>query len=133
MSQDVEIVRGFFDSWNDGDMSAVKQLFASDVRGDEVGGRLDRAEVLGREDVHDGLESLFETWQSYRLEPEEMRDVDGRVLAIVREVARGRASGLEIEGRWGYVITVHEGKVAHVDAYRDPDQALAAVGLDDAR
>jgi ketosteroid isomerase-like protein len=45
------------------------------------------------------------------------------VLAIVREVARGRTSGLEVASTWGYVITVRDGKIALVDAYRDPDQA----------
>jgi len=49
------------------------------------------------------------------------------VLAIVREVARGRTSGLEVESRWGYVITVRAGRIARVEAYRDPRQALVAV------
>ena len=128
MPQDVEIVQGFFQSWNDGDMSAVKQLFADDVRWDEVGGRLDRPEVLGREDVHYGLESLYDTWQSYRLEPEEVRSVGGRILAVVREVARGRTSGLEVDSRWGYVITIRAGRIVQVEAYRDPQQALDAIG-----
>jgi ketosteroid isomerase-like protein len=128
MPQDVEIVRGIFDSWNDGDMSAVKRLFAEDVHWDEVGGRLDRPEVLGREDVHAGLESLFETWRSYRLEPEEVRKVGDRIFAVVREVARGRSSGLEVDSRWGYVITIRAGRIAQVEAYRDPRQALEAIG-----
>ena len=128
MPQDVEIVQGFFQSWNDGDMSAVKQLFAEDVRWDEVGGRLDRPEVLGREDVHYGLESLYDTWQSYRLEPEEIRSVGDRILAVVREVARGRSSGLEVDSRWGYVITIRAGRIVQVEAYRDPQQALDAIG-----
>ena len=125
---DLEIVRKLFDAWNEGDLEAVKLFFADDVQWDEVGGRLDRPQSLGRETLHAGLESLFDTWQSYRLEPEELREVGERVLAIVREVARGRSSGLEVESRWGYVITVRDGRIARVAAYRDPRQAIAAIG-----
>jgi ketosteroid isomerase-like protein len=126
---DVEIVHELFDAWNDGDLDAVKARFAEDVRWQEVGGRLDRPQSLDRETLAEGFGSLFETWQTYRLEPEEVRVAGDRVLAIVREVARGRASGLEVEGRWGYVITVRDGLIARVEAHRDPAQALAQVGL----
>jgi ketosteroid isomerase-like protein len=53
----------------------------------------------------------------------------GRVLAILREIGRGRASGLEVEGRWGYVVTVRDGKIERVEAYRDPRAALDAAGV----
>jgi uncharacterized protein len=131
MSQAVEIVRGLFDVWNDGDLDSVKARFAEDVEWHELGGRLDRPRSLDRETLGEGFASLFDTWQSYRLEPEEVRVVGDRVIAIVREVARGRSSGLEVEGRWGYVITVRGNQIARVDAYRDPAQALGAVGLTD--
>ena len=72
---------------------------------------------------------MFDTWQSYRLEPEELRMAGDRVIAIVREVARGRSSGLEVEGRWGYVISVSGDRIKRVEAYRDPAQALEAAGL----
>jgi ketosteroid isomerase-like protein len=127
---DVEIVRELFDIWNDGDLEAVKAFFAEDVQWREIGGRLDRPQSLDRETLAQGLDSLFETWQSYRLEPEEVRLVGDRVLAIVCEVARGRASGLEVEGRWGYVITVRDERIARVEAHRDPDEARVQAGLD---
>jgi hypothetical protein len=35
---------------------------------------------------------VFEAWNT--------ADLDAVVIAIVREVARGRSSGVEVEGRW---------------------------------
>ena len=76
------------------------------------------------------MNALFDAWESYRLEPEEVRQVDeDRVLALVREVARGRSSGVEVESRWGYVLTVRDGQIVRVEAYRDADRALQAVNL----
>ena len=129
MSQaDVTLVRRLFDAWNDGDMDTVNAFFADDIQWNEIGGRLDRPGSLGREELGQGLASLFDTWQSYRLEPEDLRDVEGRVFAIVREVARGRTSGLEVDSRWGYVISVSGDRITRVEAYRDPAQALEAAG-----
>jgi ketosteroid isomerase-like protein len=127
---DVEMVQGLFEAFNTGDLDSVASFLAEDIQWIEVGGRLDRPQAMGRETLRNGFESLFETWQYYRLEPEEVRDLGDRVLAILREVARGRSSGLEVDGRWGYVITVRTGQIARVEAYRDPRQALSAVGLD---
>lgn len=126
----VETVRGIFDAWNTGDLDAVGAFLAPDVQWREVGGRLDRPQTTGRESLQAGLGSLFETWSTYRLEPEEIRAVGDRVIAVVREVARGRTSGLEVESRWGYVIAVSDGVITQVQAYRDPREALAAVGLE---
>jgi hypothetical protein len=44
---------------------------------------------------------VFEALESHRLRIEWIEDVDDRVAAVVRDVARGRASGGEIDGRWG--------------------------------
>jgi ketosteroid isomerase-like protein len=72
---------------------------------------------------------LFEAWESYHLEVERIHDLGDRVVAVVREVARGRASGVEVDGRWGYVITVEEGLIVRIEAYRDAAQALQVGGV----
>jgi ketosteroid isomerase-like protein len=127
---DVELVRAVFEAWNSGDLDRFTDLLSEDIEWHEIGGRPEREQTRGRGTLRAGLESLFETWEYYRLEPEEILDAEDRVVAVLREVARGRASGLEIEGLWGYVITVQGGKVVRVEAYRDPRQALSAAGLD---
>ena len=125
---DADLARRAFDAWNSGSLDAFIAFLAEDVEWNEIGGRLDRPQSLGRDTLREGLASLFDTWEYYRLEPEEIRPLpDGRLLAILRETARGRTSGVEIEGRWGYVITVRGDRITRVDAYREPDQAFAAV------
>src|SRR5687768_17613642 len=104
MSQEnVKIVTALFDAWNDGSLDYVLPFAAEGIEWLEVEGVPDAvgSEVRGRAEVRSMLESLYETWQQYRLEPEEVRAVgDDRVVAVLREVARGRASGVEVTGRW---------------------------------
>jgi ketosteroid isomerase-like protein len=121
MAQDnVDIVRAVLDAWNKSRLESVSHLISDDITWLEVEGRLESAgsELKGRGNVLAGMDS--EVWQSYRLEPETIVEANGRVLAILREIARGRASGLEVEGRWGYVVTVRDGRIERVEAYRDP-------------
>jgi ketosteroid isomerase-like protein len=82
--------------------------------------------------LRESLRSLFDAWESYHLEAERIHDLGDRVVAIVRETARGRASGLQIDGRWGYVLTVEDGLIVRVEAYRDADHALQVTGLSEA-
>lgn len=126
---DVEVVRAVLDAWNESRLESVSHLISDDITWLEVEGRLESAgsELEGRGNVLAGMDS--EVWRSYRLEPETVVELKGRVLAILREIGRGRASGLEVEGRWGYVVTVRDGKIERVEAYRDPRAALDAAGV----
>ena len=127
----IELVESAFDAWNGGEIEAFAAHMAEDVVWLEVSGRPEGAptERLGRDRMRKSLESLFDAWESYHVEVERIEEVGSRVLAIVREVARGRASGMQIDGRWGYLITVEDGLIVRIEAYRDAEQALEMAGL----
>jgi ketosteroid isomerase-like protein len=130
-SNDIDLVKSAFDAWNRGDLEAFADHAAEDVAWLEVSGRPEggTSERLGRDRMRASLESLFEAWESYRLEPEQIHDLGKRVLAIVREVARGRTSGVEVDSLWGYLITVEGGQIQRIEAYRDADRALRIARL----
>jgi uncharacterized protein len=125
------LVESAFEAWNRGDIDAFAGHAAEDVAWLEVSGRPEGAptERLGRDRMRKSLESLFDAWESYHIDVERIEEVGERVLAIVREVARGRASGMQIDGRWGYLITVEDGLIVRIEAYRDAEQALEMAGL----
>ena len=125
------LVESAFDAWNRGDLDAFAGHAAEDVAWLEVSGRPEGAptERFGRDRMRKSLESLFDAWESYHIEVERIEEVGERVLAIVREVARGRASGMQIDSRWGYLVSVEDGLIVRIEAYRDPAQALRLAGL----
>ncbi len=65
-------------------------------------------------------------WQA---EPEQFRESGGRVAVVVRYRARGRGSGLEIEGRESALWTVRDGKVVRCAWFSRSAEALEAAGL----
>jgi ketosteroid isomerase-like protein len=127
----LELVRSAFEAWNRGDIDGFAGHAAEDVAWVEVSGRPEgpAGERRGRERMRRSLGTLFEAFESYHLEVERLHEVGDRVVAIVREVAKGRASGLEIDGRWGYLITVKRGQIVRIEAYRDAEVALQAAGI----
>lgn len=129
--EDVELVRSAFEAWNSGDIDEFTELAAEDIAWLEVSGRPEGGSSarFGRDRLRRSLESLFDAWESYHLEVERIEAVGDRVVAVVREVATGRSSGLEVDGRWGYLVTVEDGLIVRIEAYRDAGQALRVAGL----
>jgi ketosteroid isomerase-like protein len=129
--ESVELVKSAFEAWNSGDLDRFADHAAEDVAWVEVTGRPDSVatERVGRARMREGLGSLFDAFESYHLDVERLHDLGDRVLAVVREVARGRASGVEVDGRWGYLITVRDGEMVRIEAYRDAGIALQVAGL----
>jgi ketosteroid isomerase-like protein len=129
----VKLVEAMLAAWNDGGPEDFVGFMAEEHEWLEVEGRPEMpagAMVRGRDSAQASLSNLFDAWESYRLMPEEVRALDGdRVLAIVREVARGRTSGLEVQSRWGYLLTIRDGLITRVEAYRDADRAIEAAGV----
>ncbi len=124
--ESIELVASAFAAWNRRDIAAFAEHAAEDVVWLEVAGRPEGpgGERHGRERMRRSLEELFEAWESYRLDVERLDANGAHVLVLARETARGRTSGLEVESRWGYLITVEDGKIARVEAYRDADAAV---------
>ena len=125
---DLALVESALEAWNRGDFDGFASHVAEDVVWVEVSGRpeTEGSELRGRERLRQSLATLFDAWETYSLVLERTDEAGDRVVAVVRELGRGRASGLEIDSRWGYVVKVDAGEISRVEAYRDPDLALAA-------
>jgi ketosteroid isomerase-like protein len=126
-AENVELVKAALDAWNRRELAAFGEYVAEDIVWLEVSGWLENQgqEVRGRELLLRNHQRLLDAWESYRLELQETHALDAQVIAVVREVGRGRASGVEVDSLWGYVITVDGGKLRRVEAHRDPEKVLS--------
>jgi ketosteroid isomerase-like protein len=83
----------------------------------------------GHEGVREFLREIWGTFAVSRLEFPEIRDLGDQVVAVGRICGRGKGSGAETDMPFGYVVEYKQGKAVRVRAYRDPNEALVAVGL----
>jgi ketosteroid isomerase-like protein len=126
--EDVEVVRDQFAATNAGDFAHAMSLYAEDVElFVDPEAFLESGTFEGREAVGRWFANWFTTFEpGYQFEIEEARDLGDVVLLVASHRGRGRNSGVEVEGRTGYLYRVREGKIVRVELHRNRAAALAA-------
>jgi ketosteroid isomerase-like protein len=115
------IVDGLIDAWNRRDLHAALERMhpQCEVRPVEA------TETLH---CHDGVAAAFRDWfeafEAFAIEAKDSSARDDRVPVAMRQRARGKGSGLEIEE----LFTLRDGKVFRFEKYSDEADALKALG-----
>jgi uncharacterized protein len=123
----VEIVRGGFDAFQQGNLSGLLDLMADDLvtyRADP-----DNATYHGKEGFLNATADWTEDFSEWSVIPEEFIDAGAFVLVRVRQMARGEASGIPVEGEFWFVLEMRDKSVAKLSFYIRRDAALEAAGL----
>ena len=83
----------------------------------------------GRQANIDLQRRWHEHWGEFRIEPEQVIDLDGRILFLGRITGSGLSSGAGFETDWGLLVTYAAGRVIREQFFFDRDEALEAGGL----
>ena len=94
----------------------------------------DESPIPGPYHGHEGLRRWWadfaEVLEGVRLELKEIVVVDDeRVVTTQHVVGRFRLTGIEVDGPFGAVVTVRDGKILSAIGYASPGLAKKAVGL----
>ena len=102
-------------------MTAVRDFDIPDAAGEVY---------RGPDGVLDWLAEFDRAWASWRVTDEIFRSgPDGRVIALVRMLTRGRESGIEMSRDDAIVYVVRDGRIRQIEYYNTQDAALQAIGL----
>ena len=114
-------------------MDAIAQHLHPDFEWVEHDAGLEAVPVLkGSSAIEQVTADLEEELDNYRAEVVDVVLIDAeRAVAVTRESGQGASSGARFSTEFGYVLTIRDGKVARVEAHRDPRDAFAAVGYSD--
>ena len=130
MSQEnVERLRAFFETWTgpeEADLSVLDPdvVFEDDILPDHAG-----ESYRGREGVARSIRTWLEAYEQFTIDLEQIVGSGDRLISIHRFRGAGRHTGIEHELRYAYLWTFRDGNVIHVRTFRDPAEALEAVGL----
>jgi ketosteroid isomerase-like protein len=123
----VELARQAYDAWIRGDFDVMATLVAEDLEFvPAVAAGVEGGSVRGRDEVLRFFENLDETWETFRVEPDEFRPVGDRVLMVGHVKAKGRGSGLELDQPMLSVLWFRDGKIARMQSFLDEGAALEA-------
>ncbi|HVS28420.1 MAG TPA: nuclear transport factor 2 family protein [Solirubrobacteraceae bacterium] len=127
----VEIVQGFFEARNRGDLGCLDYIEA-DAEFDLSESRSPYHGIYrGHEQIRKHWETLREAWAEAEMHPEEPVAVGDHVVVTVRVSARGRSSGVQLQGFGANVYTLRDGKIVRFKLFQTRAEALKAVGLAD--
>jgi ketosteroid isomerase-like protein len=128
-SSNLELVRSIYAGWERGDFGSAEwadpEIEFAFVDGPEPG------RWTGLEAMSGRYGDWLRGWKDFRAKPEEYFVVDDeRILVLVRNSGRGRASGLEIEQRSvANLFEIRGGKVTRLAIHWNRERAFADLGL----
>lgn len=131
MSQEnMKIARRGIEEFNQ-QFNSIEELnldfLAPDVTLDNSNAAFDDAVFRGHDGMREYMSLLREMWIRQQLEPQEFIPVgEDQVIVAFRLVSIGR-DGVETVAHAAVVVTVREGKIAHMKAFQS--RAVEAVGL----
>jgi ketosteroid isomerase-like protein len=134
MSQEnVEVVREYFETVNDGDFGGAMRYYADDVElVVPAEAFLEAGTFRGKDAVGLWFGNWFRAFQrGYHFDLDEIREVGDAVFVAARHHGRGKASGAEVRSTIAYLFRVRDGQIERVEFFQDGRSALEAVGLSD--
>ena len=132
MSQEnVEFVRAVYASVGRGIDEELWDRVPPDFVADWSRRLIEPEVVRGPEKVRSYLSRGWEAFaEGYRNEPEEIIDAGDKVVAFVRAIGTGKASGAQVSARVAHVWTFREGRPVAVKYFGESTtEALEAAGL----
>ena len=127
----MEIGLAAVDAWNRGDYEAWLAFWDEEAEFSPLRAQLEGESYRGRDGLERFLADVAEDWKEVRFEIEETRDDGEQVVGMGRFLARGRASGVEINVPLGILMRVRRGRIVYTRLFSEPAEALKAAGLSD--
>ena len=83
----------------------------------------------GIEGAREFMRAWLDAWDDWQLEVVELLDADDKVAAVMRQRARSKSTGMEIDMTFVQVFTLEDGKQTRMQMYSTREEGLAAAGL----
>jgi ketosteroid isomerase-like protein len=130
--ENVEVVKSFFAAFARRDLDATAGLLHPDaeIRPAIVGGP-EGTVYRGLNGNRQFWADIDAAWATFRIEPQEFRDLGERILVLGRAIALAPGSGIALDQASAWIAEVREGKIARFRSFTSQQEALEAAGLEE--
>jgi ketosteroid isomerase-like protein len=131
MSQEnVEVVRQLVQAFNRRDLAAMTRWFAHEIQWEPGGpAAVERSVYRGRDEVSSAFAGTWETWEVFRVEEREIRDLGDSIVWLGRARMKGATSHVEFDQAFAVDFRVQDGKIVRFQGFLSWQEALEAAGL----
>jgi uncharacterized protein len=124
----VEALQRGYEALNRGDLSVVLELLDPEIEWHEPEPSPDAGTHAGRDSFERFFRSWIDSFDGFTVEPEHVLERDDKLIAVVHQSGRGRASGVQVDARLAHVWTVKDGRAIRWEAIANVDDALRDPG-----
>jgi ketosteroid isomerase-like protein len=130
MSQEnVEAATKLVEAFNRADLESFTAFFAPEAEIVPLRAAMENTIFRGPTAAEDFYAATRESWESPRLEIEEIRGAGDVLLVLGAFHARGHASGAEISVNPAWVMRFQDGAITLIHSFADREEAVEAAGL----
>jgi len=127
--RELEVLRELYSHWARGDFTSW-EAFADDYVWKAADG-VEAGEYTGKGAITASWRTWLQAWDGFSIEAEEMvAGSRGRYAVLQLFRGKGKASGIESEGRSAVVVTMKNGLITRMEGFWDRDAALRAAGIE---
>jgi ketosteroid isomerase-like protein len=126
-SDDAAQLRQAYEAFNEGGVGAILERLDPDIHVRDRETLPDRATYRGREGVKKMFEVILEAFDDLHFDVEDVIDRDTHILVVLRQVVRGRGSGIRMVGRTVHVWEMRDGRAVALQVFGTREQALASL------
>jgi ketosteroid isomerase-like protein len=124
--ENVEIMRRGFEHW----MATGEFRAGADWVWDASNlGWPDQQVYIGDEGAMQFMAEWSDAWDDWEVEAEDFIDAGERVVVILNQRGRSKATGIPVEMRFAQVWTLRDGQGIRMQMFASVEEALEAVGL----
>jgi ketosteroid isomerase-like protein len=116
-------------AFNRGDLDGMLIPIHPEIRFQPLRAVLEGEVYEGHEGFRRWLDDMADDWEDFHLELVDVRPVgEDRVLVEAKIHARGRASGVQLDGPGAWLCDLRDDLIVGLRFYKDSDAALEAAG-----
>ena len=120
------VARQLWAAWEQGDAAAMFELIHPEIVSTQFPEQVDVSDYHGHEGVGQVMEGWIGTWDDWKIELLDVREIGDSALLSLHQSGRGKTSGAAMDGDVWFVWGVRDGKVARWQMFSSEAEAVAA-------
>jgi ketosteroid isomerase-like protein len=123
-----ETIFAAYEAWSRRDVDALIDVVHPDaVARPILGANIGVSVYRGREGLRDWFRDLPQEWETFQTRVTRIDERGDRAVLTIDIHARGRASGVVIDGDLYHLVELRDGMILRLEAFRDKHAAMQAL------
>lgn len=124
-----ETIDAAYDAWTRRDVDALLAVTHPESEARPIlGANIGTGVYHGHDGLRQWMHDLHGEWEAFETSVTEVVERGEWVLCTIRIHARGRVSGVVIDGELFHLIEMRDGLIVRLEAFMDRDAAMQALG-----